>query len=482
MNTQTDTNVNPAAKPRLKISENPILNCDSYKITHWMFLEENTTYSTSYVEARAGAKFDETVFFGLQYLLQTDNFLPVFTKEMVDQAEEVLTGHGVPFNRAGWDVIVNEFGGRLPIRIKAVKEGMVIPVSNALITVESTDPRFNSAWASSYIETPLMRTWYPTTIATLSREIKKVIFEALLESGDETQADMKLVDFGARGVSCFEQAQIGGAAHLINFQVTDNLLGMTMLMDEYGDGTTLPAFSIPATEHSVTTSWGRSREFFFYNNIVDNILPKTGICSVVIDTYDTFKAIEMFGKLRDKIEKNGTIVFRPDSGDPVEMTERVLLALDEQFGSEVNEKGYKVLNPCARIIQGDGVDLDSVKAILDNFMRLGYSADNITFGSGGALLQKSNRDTMRFAMKASNVQVDGQERDIQKVPATDITKASKKGKLDTVRNTVTGEVRTINQHQAMDDNEESILEVVYENGNVLRRQDWAEIRELAKVA
>lgn len=462
-----------------KISENVIMNCDSYKVSHFMYLEEGTTYSTSYIEARKGAEFDETVFFGLQYILETGFTKPV-TKEMVDQAEEVLTTHGEPFNRKGWDYIVDRHNGYLPIRIKAVKEGSVVPVNNALVVVESTDPHINAVWAASFIETKLMRLWYPVTIATLSREFKKIIHNALERTGDPSQASMKLVDFGSRGVSGFEQSMLGGAAHLINFNVTDNLPGMAMVMDYYGDGKTVPAFSIPATEHSVTTSWGKNQEYSFYENIIDNVLPKTGISSVVVDTYNTFNAIEMLGKMSDKIEKNGTIVVRPDSGDPVEMTERVVLQLDKLFGSNINEKGFKILNDCVRIIQGDGIDLETTKNILDNFEKLGYSADNITFGSGGALLQKVNRDTMRFAMKASNVTVDGESRDIKKSTETDPTKASKAGKLDLVYNSETKQYRTVNQHDNVDDNEKTVLENVFENGKILRRQTFDEIKEICR--
>ena len=481
MNSKTVVKTQPNPVRNLKVSDNVIINADSYKISHWMFLEKNTTYSTSYIEAREGAMFDETVFFGLQYMLQTEQFLDRITPEMVDQAEKVLSAHGEPFNREGWDYIVNKHGGYFPISIKAVPEGTVVPINNALVVVESTDARFNAAWAASFVETKLIRMWYPTTVATLSREIKKVIHSALVKTGDESTADMKLVDFGSRGVSCKEQSMIGGAAHLVNFQVTDNLLGMGMLMDYYMDNDDVPAFSIPATEHSVTTSWGKHRESFFYINIVKEILPKTGICSVVIDTYDTINAIKMFGRIRRFIEENGTIVFRPDSGDPVEMTERVILKLDEVFGSEVNDKGYKVLNPCARIIQGDGVNLETIKDILDNFEKLGFSADNITFGSGGALLQKLDRDSMRFAMKASHVVVGSEPRDIRKVPSTDMSKASKAGKLRLVKDIETGEFRTINQHTKSLDTEVDMLEVVYDNGEIRRWQSLDDVRARAAI-
>lgn len=463
---------------KLKVTDNIIMNSDSYKISHWMFLERETTYSQAYIEARVGGDFPETVVFGFQYLIMTQ-FLDPVTAEMVDQADRILTAHGVPFNREGWDRIVNKHNGFFPIRIKAVPEGTVIPISNVVALVESTDKRFNAAWAADFIETKLLRVWYPTTIATLGREFKKVITASLektgnpelattMFTGDPTVADGKLIDFGARGVSCKEQAMIGGAAHLINFSGTDNLLGMGMIMDYYmEDDTVVPAFSIPATEHTITIAWGKDREFMFYNNLVREILIKTGICSVVIDSYDSMRAITMFGEIRETIEKNGRIVIRPDSGDPVESTEMVIKKLDEVFGSTVNNKGYKVLNPCVRMIQGDGITLKVVKDILDNFERLGYSADNINFGSGGGLLQMVNRDTMRFAMKGSHVVVDLDERDIQKVPVSDLSKASKKGKLRLLRNENTGEYRTINQHDEVKEGEVDVLRTIYENGELL---------------
>jgi len=314
--------------------------------------------------------------------------------------------------------------------------------------------------------------------------MKKVILSSLHRTGDPALIQHKLVDFGSRGVTCKEQSMIGGAAHLVNFRSTDNLLGMAMIMDYYSDScddVEVVGDSIPATEHSVTTSWGKLREYDFFENIVNNVLPKSGICSVVCDTYNLMRAIEMFGKLRAKIEQNGVIVIRPDSGDPVEVTEQVILKLDELFGSTVNAKGYKVLNPCVRIIQGDGIDLPTIKAILSNYERLGYSADNITFGSGGGLLQKVNRDTMRFAMKASHVIVNGEARDIQKVPLTDPTKASKKGKLMLVRQHSTGCYRTVNQHDDVYHDERDALDVVYDNGVITRHETFDVIRQRAEI-
>jgi nicotinamide phosphoribosyltransferase len=472
-----------AMNNEIKITDNVILNCDTYKVSHWMFMEEGTTFSQSYVEPRVGAKYDEIVFFGLQGILM-DEFMKPVTMEMVDQAEEFLAKHlgsTEAFNRRGWEIIVNEYGGYLPIRIRAVKEGTVLPVGNAVIIVESTDPRFNTVWCSSYVETKIMRSWYGSTVATHSREITKAIREALNRTGTPDLASMKLVDFGSRGVSTKQESMVGGAAHLVTGTSTDNLLGIGYVEDVYGSENGMAGFSIPATEHSITTSWGELREFEFFKNIVTNILPKTGIASVVCDTYNLMAAIEMFGELREDIEKNGVIVIRPDSGDPVEMTEAVVQKLDSLFGSTVNDKGFKVLNDCVRIIQGDGIDLEMTKAILDNFERLGYSADNITFGSGGGLLRKVTRDTMRFAMKACHVIVDGEARDIRKVPLTDPSKASKAGRLTLVQDTVTGKYRTVNQHDTIRATEVDAMDTVFENGRLLRMQTFDDIRERAAI-
>lgn len=466
---------------KMKLTDNVIINCDTYKVSHWMFMEEGTTFSQSYIEARTGAKYEEMVFFGLQFILQHEFMTPV-TMEMVDQAEEFIGKHmgtTVAFNRKGWELIVNEYGGYLPIRIRAVKEGTVLPVNNAAIIVETTDPRFNAAWCASYVETKLMRVWDGCTVATHSREMHKIIFNALERTGTPELFNMKLVDFGSRGVSTKEESMLAGMGHLVTSTASDNMLSIAAVEDYYGTASGMSANSIAATEHSITTAWGKLREFDFFKNIVSNVLPKMGIVSVVCDTYNLMNAIEMFGELREEIEKNGVIVIRPDSGDPVEMTEAVVRKLDELFGSTINDKGFKVLNPCIRIIQGDGIDLEMLQAIVDNFEKIGYSVDNINFGSGGGLLRALTRDTMRVAMKACHVIVDGEGRDIQKVPVTDLTKASKAGRLTLVRDTVTGEYRTINQHDDIRENEVDVMDVVYENGSITRMQMFDEVRELA---
>jgi nicotinamide phosphoribosyltransferase len=198
------------------------------------------------------------------------------------------------------------------------------------------------------------------------------------------------------------------------------------------------AFSIPATEHSTMTSWGgREGEVKAMENVVDKFAGKGRIYACVSDSYDIYNAIiQHWGTtLRHKIQQaGGTLVVRPDSGDPIEVTLRCVKLLGEKFGHSVNEKGYKVLNPCVRLIQGDGIDGAMIEKILQNFAKNGWSADNIAFGCGGGLLQKVDRDTQKFAMKCSAMKVNGEWIDVFKDPITDKVKKSKKGRLMLYKN------------------------------------------------
>jgi len=470
---------------KLKVSDNIILDTDTYKTTHWMFLEENTELTVAYLESRIGGMFDKMVMFGTQYVMGRDIFKKKVTMKMIKQAKRLLTAHGTKFNEEGWKYLLKEHNGHLPIKVKAVREGSIVPTNNAVIVVESTDPKFNAAWAATYIETCLMRIWYPITIATLDFAMKKIIYKYLDISGDPASTEHRLVDFGSRGVTSEEQAAIGGAAHCIGFQSTDNLKGIAMLMDEYDDGIDpdgddeliIPAFGIAATEHAVTISRKQENEFEFYKDIVERVLPQTGISSVVIDSYNPFKAIEMFAELDDLIKKNGIIVLRPDSGEPVEMVEQIIKKAMECFGYSINKKGYKVLPDHIRVIQGDGINLKTLEDILENLISKDYSSDNIVFGSGGGLLQSVTRDSMRFALKVCHTVVDGESRDVRKIPSTDMTKASKGGILDLVKDAITGDIRTVNQHDKLEPTEVSILETIYEDGEYYVWEDWSTIRK-----
>ena len=410
----------------MKLAKNLILNTDSYKTSMFLQMPAGTTGVFSYIESRGG-RYDSTVFFGLQAFIKEYLTKPI-TKEDIDVAEAIITAHGEPFNREGWEYILNEHGGKLPVVIKAVPEGTVVPVKNVLATIENTDPK--CFWLTTYLETALLRAvWYGTTVASQSKSIKNVIQQYLEKTGDPGLINFKLHDFGARGVSSMESAGIGGAAHLVNFMGSDTITGI-LFAREYYDAD-IAGFSIPAAEHSTITSWGRDSEVNAYRNMLNQFARPGSIVAVVSDSYDVFNACENLwgGELKQQIIDSGaTLVIRPDSGDPEEICVKVIQILDKKFGHTVNEKGFKVLNN-VRIIQGDGVNENTVRCILGHYAVLGYSADNIAFGMGGALLQGIDRDTQKFAMKCSAAEINGEWVDVQKDPITDPGKKSKAGRV-----------------------------------------------------
>ena len=410
----------------MKLAKNIILNTDSYKVSMFKQYPQGTTGVYSYIESRGG-RYDRTVFFGLQAFIK-EYLLDPITQSDIDIADEILTAHGEPFNRAGWQYILDKHNGYLPVVIRAVPEGTVVPVKNVLATIENTDP--NCFWLTTWLETALLRAvWYGTTVATQSYTIKQVILDYLERTGDPNTIDFKLHDFGARGVSSLESAGIGGAAHLVNFMGTDTISGILFAREYYNAG--IAGFSIPAMEHSTVTSWGREGEVDAYRNMLNQYAKPGAILAVVSDSYDIYNAAEkLWGEeLRQQVIDSGaTVVIRPDSGDPVEVNRKLIEILGSKFGYTTNSKGFKVLNN-VRLIQGDGINELTVRSILGAFMANGWSADNIAFGMGGALLQIVDRDTQKFAMKCSAMQMNGKWVDVVKDPITDPGKKSKAGRV-----------------------------------------------------
>ena len=364
--------------------------------------------------------------------------------------------------------------GKLPLKIRAVPEGSLVPNHNVLFTVENTDPK--CFWLTSYVETALVRSWYPITVSTQSYYIKKMILEYLEKTSDDpqTQINFKLHDFGSRGVSSQESAGIGGAAHLVNFLGTDTVTAMLFAMQFYG-AEFPPAFSIPAAEHSTITSWGKDNEIDAYRNMLKQFATPNSLVAVVSDSYDLNNAVDhLWGEqLREEVIKSGaTVVIRPDSGDPATVVHRTMESLADRFGYYLNNKGYKVLK-YVKVIQGDGVNEHSIKQILDKLIQSDFSIDNIAFGMGGGLLQQVNRDTNKFAYKCSSVTVKGKERDVFKDPVTDPGKKSKAGKQDLIL-TPGGSYRTVNYLS-----QDTIMETVFLNGEIMKEYSWKEIRDRA---
>ncbi len=451
--------------------DNLILDTDSYKASHFLQYPHGTSAMFSYIESRGG-RFDRTVFFGLQYILKKYMTQRV-TTEMAHEADAFFRAHGEPFPRDGWETIARELGGRLPIKIRAVPEGSIVPTHNVLMTIESTDARV--FWLVGWLETALMRIWYPVIVSTQSYFIKQDILAALEKSSYDPQNEIafKLHDFGSRGVSSRETAEIGGASHLVNFMGSDTVAGVWCANHFYHSD--MAAYSIPAAEHATITAWGKENEVDAYRNMLTQFAKPNALVACVSDSYDLENAVvNLWGSaLRDAVIKSGaTIVIRPDSGDPPTIVRRTLEQLDAAFGHSINSKGYRVLNH-VRVIQGDGIHQNSIRAILQHALEGGYSATNLAFGMGGALLQQVNRDTQKFAMKLSEVTIDGERIAVCKDPVTDSGKRSKAGRLDLIE-TARGLETIVVNGKLRDDR--SVMRTVFQDGEVLVEDTLDEIR------
>lgn len=414
---------------------------DAYKITHWLQYIENLKKLISYGEPRTGALLPTVSNFGAQMIVH-DHFLNIPTMADIDEAEEeaFLTFGQKYFNREGWEKIHKL--GYLPMTIWALPEGLEVPVSNALFTMESDE---NQPWFATMInslETMMMHVWYPTTIATNDLYIKKDILPFAQKTGTPELIDFMVNDFGLRGATGQETAARGGAAHLLHFRGSDNMTASRYIKDIYGMKGR--ALSVWATEHSVATSYGPGRGEVDYVLAQLHRAPLNAIVAMVIDSYDAdafAKNVighpDVVAKVLERTAAGGRTVWRPDSGVPTEKVQMVLENLENHFGVNVNQKGYKVVAANTGVIQGDGMKRPSIKDLYNHVINLGWSSDNVVTGSGGGLLQESfTRDTERFAIKAcyGAREIDNvlTPFNIQKQPKTDISKSSKGGDLKVV--------------------------------------------------
>jgi len=473
-------------------TKNLIMMSDSYKVGHWMQNPEGTEYVHSHGGSRGSVSgFEWVVYFGMQIALK--NYLvKQITMKDVDYAQSLIDAHLGPgiFNRTGWERLVNKCNGFLPIRIRAVKEGMVVPTKTVLYTIENTDPEF--PWIPSYFETlALKAAWYGSTVATNSFRIKLEIKNWLEKTADNLDSlAFALHDFGYRGVSSEESAQIGDVAHLVNFFGTDTMGGLVAAIDYY-NATGVIGFSVIASEHSTmcANSIAEERDDTPAIEKMVSILEQRckdtksfQIVSCVADTYDTMRFVQKVGtQYKDRIvNAGGRFVVRPDSGDPVTVPIDCVTKLMKLFGYTINSKGYKVLPPYIRVLQGDGINFDTIHDILYFAAERGISAENFVFGMGGALLQGVTRDDYKFAQKASAICVNGVWRDVFKDPITDSGKTSRKGRLTTVQ-TYEGDIVSKRIEDVLP-TDTDLMDVVFENGALLRDQTIDEIRELTNKA
>ena len=423
------------------LAQNSILKIDSYKLSHPFVYEDGITGMFSYNEARI--KGETIVPFGTQMWV-IKNLLKPITKDDIDEAEAFAASHGEPFPRELWERVLNEHSGFFPVKIRIVPEGMRIPSQEIVSSCECDIPGLFSL--SSNLETSMQRgLWYPTTIASNDYKNWRAIRRYAAETADSYDlVPFSLHDFGARGVSSGETAEIGGAAHLVFFQGSDTIEGIRAVNFYYNHK--MAGNSVPASEHTVQCSFGSTpwEQRRYLEKMITTYAKPGCIVSIVADGYDIFREAKQLCDLKDMIIASGAkIVIRPDSGDPRDVIPKVLEILEEGFGTDINTKGYKVLKHVG-ILQGDGVDYEAMVEILELVTHLGFSSSNIVFGSGGGLLQRVNRDTYKFAQKASAIKVNGEWKPIYKNPVTDPGKASKSGRLTLVRNMKTGQFKTVN--------------------------------------
>uniref|UniRef100_A0A8C9JA02 Nicotinamide phosphoribosyltransferase n=1 Tax=Piliocolobus tephrosceles TaxID=591936 RepID=A0A8C9JA02_9PRIM len=442
--------MNAAAEAEFNI----LLATDSYKVTHYKQYPPNTSKVYSYFECREKktensklrkVKYEETVFYGLQYILNKYLKGKVVTKEKIQEAKEVYKEHFQDdvFNEKGWNYILEKYDGHLPIEVKAVPEGSVIPRGNVLFTVENTDPE--CYWLTNWIETILVQSWYPITVATNSREQKKILAKYLLEtSGNLDGLEYKLHDFGYRGVSSQETAGIGASAHLVNFKGTDTVAGIALIKKYYGTKDPVPGYSVPAAEHSTITAWGKDHEKDAFEHIVTQF--SSVPVSVVSDSYDIYNACEKtWGEdLRHLIVSRSTeapLIIRPDSGNP----------------------------------------LDTVLKIVEGMKQKKWSIENVSFGSGGALLQKLTRDLLNCSFKCSYVVTNGLGINVFKDPVADPNKRSKKGRLSLHR-TPAGNFVTLEEGKGdLEEYGHDLLHTVFKNGKVTKSYSFDEVRKNAQL-
>ncbi|MBO6123885.1 MAG: nicotinate phosphoribosyltransferase [Methanobrevibacter sp.] len=461
------------------IENNICLLTDSYKVTHHYFYPKGTEKIYSYLESRVGAEFNKTIFYGLQYILKKYLEGTVVTQKKIDEADNLIASHIGPgiFNRDGWQYILDEHGGRLPVEIKAVREGTPVDVSNVLMTVENTDKK--SYWLVNYLESLLLQVWYPSTVATLSAEVRKLCNFYLEVTGSvKDNLDFMLHDFGYRGATSTESSMLSGSAHLLSFSGTDTIPALTIPENYYNDSE-LYGYSVQATEHSVMTSLGPEGEYAQILNVIEKA--KDGVLSMVIDSYNYRNFLIEAGKSGSELNEailnfldgeGNKVVFRPDSGEPVSTTIDCLNLLSEGFGSHLTSEGYKVFDLNIGLLWGDGLNYQKIRDILFAMKSNGWAAQNIIFGMGGGLHTAVNRDTQRNAFKCSAQLRDGEWHDIFKNPL-DSSKKSKTGRFKLVN--VNNSFKTL----PIDSERDDILQTVFRNGELTVDDKFCEIKNRA---
>lgn len=402
---------------------------DSYKFSHWNQYPPGTQYLNAYIEARCVPEgWDENIYFTGIYDFVYSHQTLTLSWEDVDRIclAYLAEQHGVAANREALHALRK--CKQLPLKIEAKEEG-INKTRTALVQIQNTAPEFY--WLVPYIETQLLRAiWYPSTVATLSMNIKNILREGMEKSCDSLDGlEYKLHNFGSRGASSHESDVISGIAHCLQFKGTDSFASICSTKDTHR--LKFIPQSIPAMEHSTVITWGQENEFAAYSNMMDKYLFAGKKIACVIDSYDVYAALTNFWCTLEVIERvrssGGTVVLRLDSGNPIIQIDKVLQILLRYYGCCINTKSFFVLPDCIRVLWGDGLDFQAIKNIVDMMIANKYSLDNIAFGMGGALTQGVTRDTLGFSFKVSAIDKGNGWEGCKKRPLTDLKKESLMG-------------------------------------------------------
>ena len=498
---------------------NPLLYTDYYKTEHHKMYPKGTTMIYSNFTPRKSRMkgVNKVVVFGIQhfimkYLLDKfeNNFFKRPLEEIIDEykfAVNVDTTHIEKLHKLGY----------LPLHIKALPEGTLCPIGVPVLTVKNTHPDFY--WLTNYMET-LMSTqlWQPMTSATIAHEYKRILSKYAIETtGTADFVTWQGHDFSMRGMSSVESGILSGMGHLTSFTGTDTIPAIYALRNSY-KATGLIGASVPATEHSVMCMGTKEDEVGTFKALMDKY--PSGILSVVSDTWNLWRVCTeyLLTLKKDILARDGKLVIRPDSGDPVDIIcglnskdvgmfnvnepftkdepeyKGVIELLWDIFGGTVNEQGYKVLDPHIGCIYGDGITLEKAEQICERLKAKGFASTNIVLGIGSYTYQCNTRDTFGFAMKATAGKVKNGKcgcennehkgeciceelREIFKDPITDDgTKKSKKGLLAVYDEMLDGNL-IVKDQRTEDQEDTGMLETVYLNGKLMKTTTLEEIRQ-----
>lgn len=486
---------------------NPLMLIDFYKADHRRQYPEGTemVYSNFTPRKSRLAENDKLVFFGLQYFVKeylvkqwNEGFFNVPKEKVMADYRRRMD------NALGKDSIPVEHIaelhdlGYLPLIVKGLPEGTIVSPKIPVVTVYNTKPKF--FWLTNYLESLMSAIlWKPATSATTAFQYRKRFNEYARSTVSDNNIDFVYWqghDFSFRGMSGIEDACISAAGHLLSFYGTDTVPAIDFheLYYNANSDKELIGGSVPATEHSVMCMGTKDNEIETFDRLITKLYPN-GIVSIVSDTWDFWKVItEFLPELKSKIlTRNGKVVIRPDSGDPVKIIigdkdatpgspefKGAIECMWETFGGTITDKGFKLLDSHIGLIYGDSITLQRQKDILEGLKAKGFASFNVVLGIGSYTYEYVTRDTYGFAMKATYGEVNGEPRNIFKDPKTDDgTKRSAKGLMQVTE--VNGELKMKDQC-TWEEEKQGLLKTVFENGKVVNEQSLTEIRNRINVA